>query len=327
MPIHTIGLADDDTAQASERASALFRLKVSNKPVPEVESRFFDSNGVKIHYKIFSEQGDPVILVHGFSARIATQWITSGVLQELLAENRVIAIDNRGHGLSDKPHEAEAYGTEMVDDIVRLMDHLGIERAHVVGYSMGGFITGKFLTTYPDRLISATMGGAGWGRVELNARTNMLEDLATSLEEGRGFGPLINGLTPEGEPPVTEQEMAMINAYLSMGNDMLALAAAIRGMTGLFNTEEDLRAVDVPVLALIGEVDPLKTGVDALDGVLPTLQIVVIPGADHAGAFREDLFVAELKTFLAEHAENAEHSENAENAEHSETEALAAAAQ
>src|SRR5438552_1973382 len=106
------------------------------------EDRFFDSKGVRIHY-VIEGQGEPVLLVHGFAANIQLQWGLPGVLKTLAKDYQVIAIDCRGHGGSGKPHDPAMYGIEVVEDLVRLLDHLDIRRAHVVGYSLGAFITLK----------------------------------------------------------------------------------------------------------------------------------------------------------------------------------------
>src|SRR5688572_3495817 len=103
------------------------------------EDKFFNSSGVRIRY-IEQGQGEPVILLHGNGSRLET-WIQRGILPNLSKDYRVIAFDARGHGRSEKPHDPKAYGREMALDVVRLMDHLGIKRAHIVGYSMGGGTT------------------------------------------------------------------------------------------------------------------------------------------------------------------------------------------
>ena len=267
---------------------------------PRPKSQFFDSDGVKIHY-VMAGEGEPVILIHGFTASAVLNWQQPGVFDALADDYQVVALDNRGHGVSGKPREAEKYGVEMVRDVLRLMDHLEIERAHVVGYSMGGFITNKLISLHPERVISATLGGAGWTR-ENDERMSFLEILATSLEEGRGIGPLVTQLNPEGQPAPTEQQIQAMNQMLLLTNDPKALAAVARGMSKLAVPEEAVRQNEVPVLAIIGEVDPLKAGVDALEEVMPALQVVVIEGADHMNAFRHPLFVESLKGFLAEHA-------------------------
>src|SRR5215204_7274356 len=110
------------------------------------EERFFDSRGVRIRY-IDSGAGVPVVLVHGFTANIERAWIETGMVDNLARDHRVIALDLRGHGKSGKPHEPAAYD-EIALDVVRLMDQLRIERAHAVGYSLGGIILAKLLTTH-----------------------------------------------------------------------------------------------------------------------------------------------------------------------------------
>ena len=108
--------------------------------------------------------------------------------------SRVVAIDCRGHGKSDKPHDTAKYGPQMAEDVIEMMDHLKIKKAHIVGYSMGGMITAKLLTTHPDRLLSATLGGHGGLRDD--GPRQFYDELASSLEQGKGFGLLIAALTP-----------------------------------------------------------------------------------------------------------------------------------
>lgn len=260
------------------------------------DDRYFLSDGVKIHY-IVEGEGEPVILIHGFAASIPTQWGGSGVIKDLSKDYQVIAIDNRGHGRSGKPHEPEKYGIQMVEDVIRLMDEMKIDKAHVVGYSMGGFITNKLLTTYPERLITATLGGAGWAQAD-DERLAFMKTLAESLESGKGIGPLIEELTPAGRPKPTEEQMAGINQMLMLTNDQKALAAVIRGMTGLAVPEEKLKANKVPTLSLIGEIDPLKLGVDELEKRMTNLRVVVIEGADHMTAFTNPTFRKTLREFI-----------------------------
>lgn len=260
------------------------------------EDAYFTSGGVKLHYAV-QGQGEPVMLIHGFAVNIQMNWAG---LQPALAQNyQVIALDNRGHGLSEKPTVPEAYGTKFVDDVIALMDHLKIRKAHVVGYSMGGFITVKLLTTHPDRLLTATLGGAGWSHPDEDRAA--LVALAESLEQGKGLGPLLTFLTPTGQPPPTEETIQSTNKMILSFNDPKALAAVARSMGALAVPEEALRANKVPTLALIGEIDPLKAGVDRLDGVMANLKIVVIPKANHMTAFADPAFVSSLKSFLAEH--------------------------
>jgi pimeloyl-ACP methyl ester carboxylesterase len=260
----------------------------------------FDSNGVKIRYTVEGE-GEPVILVHGFTASIETNWGQPGIIAELAKDFRVIAIDARGHGKSAKPHDPAAYGATMMEDVIRLMDHLGILKAHIAGYSMGGGITLQAVATYPDRFYSAVLGGMGWippgGPFE-----GMMNVLADSLEQGKGLGPLINALNPAGQPPPSPEQIAAVNERLLATNDALALAAVIRG--NQFNKQvsrERLEAIQVPMLAVIGEIDPIKGAVDGMKSVRSDLEVVVLPGKDHLSAVADPKLATSIHEFLAKH--------------------------
>jgi len=280
------------------RVAPLFALFLL--PILHAEDGFFDSDGVRIHYTV-EGAGEPVLLIHGYTASIASNWAGPGIVKGLSDHYQVIGIDNRGHGQSEKPHDAAAYGHKMVADSLRLLDHLQIRKAHVVGYSMGGFFTLDLLAEHQDRLITATLGGAGYSTPqESKDRAGMLAQLADSLEQGQGIGPLIVALTPPGQQPPPADQMAGISKMMLSVNDPLALAAVARG--GMPDVSDaKVRASKAPALALIGENDPLKVGVDHLNGMMPNLKIVVIPGATHMTAFASPLFIQSLKSFLAEH--------------------------
>jgi pimeloyl-ACP methyl ester carboxylesterase len=267
---------------------------------PEVKEPSFDSAGVKIHYVIQGkEDGEPVLLIHGFSVNIEAQW--EPVRKELAKEYKVIALDCLGHGGSEKPHDPKKYGLAMAQDAVRLLDHLKIDKAHIVGYSMGAGLTLQIAARHPERVRTATLGGAG---LPLPGREKMLAELADSLEQGKGFGPLIVALTPTGQPRPTEEQIKTINAVLLARNDPKALAAVVRGSLADKNlalSEEKIKGIKVPLLALIGETDPLRPGVDELKKQLPAVKVVVIDKADHLTAFSREEFVRGLKEFLDAH--------------------------
>jgi pimeloyl-ACP methyl ester carboxylesterase len=116
----------------------------------------FDSNGVKLRY-VTEGKGEPIVLLHGWIAD-SSMW---GRLDANPAtkEYQLIAVDLRGHGKSDKPHDPEKYGPEMAEDVVRLLDHLRLPKAHLVGYSMGAIVAGKVAATHPERVLSIVYGG------------------------------------------------------------------------------------------------------------------------------------------------------------------------
>ncbi len=217
-------------------AFALVAILAMASTARAAEDHYFDSDGVKIHY-VTEGEGEPVILIHGFTASIPVQWQLPGIFSKFGQDYQVVALDNRGHGRSDKPQDPEQYGPEMVEDVIRLMDHLKIEKAHIVGYSMGGFMTGYLLSKYPDRVLTATMGGAGWAKAD-DPQLDFVDELAESLEAGKGIAPLIKRLTPADRPEPTEEQVKAINQMLMLTNDPKALAACIRGMKGLEVAEE-----------------------------------------------------------------------------------------
>jgi pimeloyl-ACP methyl ester carboxylesterase len=269
-------------------------------PSAAAQDKYFDSAGVKIRYTE-QGQGEPVLLIHGFGANLDMQWDLPGLIKALAKDYRVIAFDCRGHGRSAKPHDAKQYGREMVEDAVRLLDHLKIKKAHAVGYSMGAMITAKLLVMHPDRLLTATLGGAGPVRKE-DSRPKFVEVLSDSLEQGKGITPLIDILTPKGKPKPSEDQIKTINQFFMAINDNKALAAVVRGWMDLAVTDAELQANRVPTLAVIGELDPLKTGVDDLRGRLANAKTVVIADADHMTAFTRPEFLDSLKTFLEKHS-------------------------
>jgi pimeloyl-ACP methyl ester carboxylesterase len=251
-------------------------------------------------------KGEPVVLIHGFAADIQTNWVMPGIFKGLVKDYRVIALDCRGHGKSDKPHEAKQYGKAMMEDVVRLLDHLHIKRAHIVGYSMGGGIALEMLMHHPERILTAAIGGFGVSTAQ--KEKNMVNELAKSLEEGKGFAPLLLAITPPGQPKPTTEQIKFANTVLLAFNDSKALAACMRG----FKSETDLDATDIvkdlqkskrPILAIVGDKDPFKPGVDELKKEVPDTELVIIKGGDHVSTVMSPEFAKTLLKFLGEHKE------------------------
>jgi len=262
----------------------------------------FDSKGVKIRY-VEAGQGDPVVLIHGFSSTADANWRSTGVFDKLAKDFHVIALDCRGHGQSDKPHDPASYGMTMIEDVARLLDHLKIPRAHIVGYSMGGAITGKFIATHPDRVLTAVFGGSS-PRIGLTPQAEKdANELAESLEQGKGMRPLVVRLWPVDEPK--DEAAIEQRSRVALGrNDPLALAAVQRGNRDQTVTVADVRALSMPMLAVIGSADPIKAGVDAFARLKRELKVVVIDGASHSGARGAPArpeFAAAIHDFLIAH--------------------------
>ena len=122
-----------------------------------LDNYFKTSDGVKIHYLVQGE-GTPVILIHGYTGSAQGNWFSNGIADALAKNHMVVALDCRNHGKSDKP---QLNGPGRAEDVIELMDHLKIQKAHFHGYSMGGGIVGRLLTLIPDRFITASFGGSG----------------------------------------------------------------------------------------------------------------------------------------------------------------------
>jgi pimeloyl-ACP methyl ester carboxylesterase len=260
----------------------------------------FDSNGVEIHYTDRGE-GEPVVLIHAMLETL-DDWDHGDIVPALLeAGYRVVSFDVRGFGGSDKPTISERYGIEVVHDVARLLDHLGLDRAHVVGYSMGGQLAHGVRAVHPDRLLTVTLGGVGWGD-NSGANMGLGQRLADALAsyDGTNLDAVVRAGTPPNVP-LTDEQVAGVSQMIRSTSDPAALAAFFRAGSFVSHTAESLGRNEVPALALVGERDPARSTTDALATVMPNLEVVEIPGATHGGARRDPLFAESLIAFLRKH--------------------------
>ena len=211
---------------------------------PQTGDQFFSSNGVKIRYIVVGK-GKPVILVHGFAGNLD---VWESLIADLSKDHEAIALDCRGHGKSDKPHEPEQYGIEMVNDITGLMDHLQISKAHVIGYSMGGAIVMKMLVEHPDRFLTAVIGGSTGFQVEDLERQ---ASLTKYLQSGMSFSEAVIAAAPPDAPPLSAEQREALKREDPM-HDAKALAAQRLGNKELIVNYESLKANKVPTLVIYG---------------------------------------------------------------------------
>jgi pimeloyl-ACP methyl ester carboxylesterase len=262
--------------------------------------KFFDSNGARIRY-VEEGDGEPALLIHGFTSSVEHGWIDTGAFSQLARHYHVIAFDVRGHGKSGKPHDPKQYGRETVQDVIRLLDHLHIQKAHIVGYSMGGRIVAQLLATKPERFITATLGGA-----ILNIGSSPLDGVrdvwATEIEQG-SLHSIALAIWPTDHAKPTEEEIRRFSKERLNGNDLQALAAACRAYPSDPIEESAVTTLRVPVLGIAGTADPALNGLNALKSRLPELQLTVvsIQGAGHMAAFSPEEFVQAIEQFLAAH--------------------------
>jgi pimeloyl-ACP methyl ester carboxylesterase len=278
-----------------------FVLAIVWTGVAVAQDRFFDSGGVRIRY-VERGAGVPVVLVHGFTANIERSWIDTGVLPDLARDYRVIAFDLRGHGASDKPRDPRAYD-ELALDVIRLLDHLEISRAHVVGYSLGGIIVAKLLTTHPQRFFTAVLGGAAYRRGQ-SERSDRAADAAAREIEAGVYRALVVSTAPTDEPPPDEAAIHLRSRDIARMNDLSAHAALMRARRALLVTDAEIAAVRVPCLAVVGAADPALPRVKAMQAVWPGLELEIVPGAAHPtvherGLPRRAQFVAAIRRHIA----------------------------
>ena len=268
----------------------------------------FDSNGAQIRYTV-AGKGEPVVLIHGFMGS-REEWTSPppflppseqedfrSVFAALSDEYMVVAPDCRGHGQSDKPKGDEQYGIEMVEDIVSLLDHLKIEKAHVVGYSMGAFLAAKLVATRPERVKSVVLGGGG-ALLEGSEQLAFMESLGESLASGRGVEPLILASTPPGQPRPTPGQMQQSNEMFLANQDELALAQVALGHRQLTVSEAKLEANRVPALLIVGGSDPLKVSSETTNRLMGKSTLVVLDGLDHISTEFSPGFLENTQRFL-----------------------------
>ena len=263
------------------------------------QDRYLDANGARIRY-VEHGAGAPVVLVHGFTGSIERSWVDTGVLPSLGRDHRVIALDLRGHGKSDAPHEPAAY-EHIAQDVIALMDHLRIPRAHIVGYSLGGIIALKLLTTHPQRFMSAVIGAAAYRRSRSERADREAELAAREIEAGV-YRALIVSTAPTDEAPPDERAIA--ERSRDIPGDRFAHAAMMRARRALLVTDAEIAKVMVPTLAVVGAADPQMPRVKAMQAVWPGLAVEVVPGATHPtmhprGLPRRPEFLAAIRRWIA----------------------------
>lgn len=229
---------------------------------------FLESDGIRLRYQV-SGRGPAVVLLHGFGEALDT-WNQAGIVRPLSSHFRVLAMDVRGHGGSAKPDGVSSYGRELAADVVRLLDHHGVRKAHLVGYSMGGLIALDVAAFHQERVSSLVLGGVGWPGPAVLAD---FRQQALAIETG--------GL------PGRE------------AGDAKALVALLRSLDVLSDAE--VRRITIPVLVLVGADDRFMPDVQRLSRAVPDTEVVVIPGANHATAMRQPGFRDALVAWLLGH--------------------------
>jgi pimeloyl-ACP methyl ester carboxylesterase len=244
----------------------------------------FQRDGIEIAF-LDEGEGEPIVLVHGFASTKEVNWVNTAWVTTLTrAGRRVIALDNRGHGQSSKFYDPADYHTaKMADDVAALLDHLKIERADVMGYSMGARITAYLALNHPPRVRSAIFGGLG---IHLVDGVGLPVGIADALE-----APSL--------ADVTDPMGRVFRAFAEQTrSDLKALAACMRGSRQTLSREE-AAAIAVPVLVAAGTKDEIAGSAAALAAVIPGARALDIPDRDHMLAVGDKAFKAGVLEFLA----------------------------
>ena len=246
----------------------------------------FLSDGVSLAYDVFGA-GRPILLIHGFASNVEINWVSTGWVETLVgAGYRVIALDNRVHGKSQKLYDPNLYfAHEMAADAARLLDHLGIARLPVIGYSMGARIAAFLALAAPERLSCAVFGGMG-----LNLVTGLADSEA-----------IISALTAETLAEVTDKAGRQFRIFAEHSRaDRAALAACMINSREPM-PEADVRRIDTPILVAVGSNDEMAGPAEALAALLPHGEAFTIARRDHMRATGDAAFKDAALAFLARH--------------------------
>ncbi|MDR1990611.1 MAG: alpha/beta hydrolase [Acidobacteriaceae bacterium] len=241
------------------------------------EDYFTTSDGIKIHYLTAGTTGSWVVLIHGYSDNAERMWFSTGIAPALAKNHRIVALDNRNHGKSDRPVPG---GTGKAEDIIELMDHLGIQKAHIHGYSMGGSLTARLLSMIPGRFITAGFGGSGIPESDptLRAQADAMDE---ALPKAQGddaaamdrFRQRVATSRPQGTPPVSAQPLTI-----------------------------DLKHLTIPILAVNGSFDSPYAKTQRIWREAPLFQNVILEGKTHLTAIASTgappLYIQSMVAFI-----------------------------
>jgi len=250
------------------------------------------NEGIRIHYEVDGD-GPPLVLQHGFTGKVKN-WELAGYVDALKSHFRLIRVDARGHGESDKPHETAAYTLSAhANDVVAVLDALDLRTAHFWGYSMGGWIGFGMAKYAPHRVAALVIGGSHpYGRT-----------LRASRPDGSDPQAFIQDLF--GRLGVQALDALPSNRRAELlANDFLALAAAQQDRPSL---QDILPTMHMPCCLYVGAADGMLKQVEACVKQIPNATFVSFPRFDHADAFyRSDVVLPPILHFLVAHTQRAQ---------------------
>ena len=243
----------------------------------------FKSEGIEIAYDVFGE-GRPVLMIHGFGSNGRVNWVDTGWVETITdAGYQAVVLDNRGHGRSEKVYDPELYPSRiMAHDAINLLDHLGIDKAALIGYSMGARISAFAALDAPDRVATAIIGGLG---------IKILQGLGSSAE-------IVEALRADSLEAVKGRVGRQYRIFADhTKSDREALAACMESGREAF-TEEMLSEIGQPILVAVGSEDDIAGPAEPLAALLPKGEALVIDGRDHMRATGDKAFKSGALAFL-----------------------------
>jgi pimeloyl-ACP methyl ester carboxylesterase len=244
-------------------------------------------DGVCVAYHDWNAEagGRPIVLQHGFTVSSQSTWFLTGVVEALARHGRrVIAIDARGHGETDKPHDPAFYGgVRLASDLIGVLDVRNVESYDLVGYSMGAII-GVYAATRDVRVRRLVLSGAG----------------AYLLERAKTDGAFLSvaiadALSADDPAGITDPTGAWLRKVADAARaDRLALSALARSQFERL----PLESITVPTLVLVGDADPFAWGAERLANAIPGARLELLPG-DHLTTVHNARYATSLLDFLS----------------------------
>jgi pimeloyl-ACP methyl ester carboxylesterase len=268
---------------------------------------FVQSHGISIFYEIHGDHGSPLIMIHGYNSS-TIDWYAPHI-EQLSSKHRVILFDNRGVGQTDKPREAYSM-EQFAADTVGVLDALEIDKAHVLGESMGGMIAQHVAVDFSDRVLGLVLGGTsggGPGNPKMIAPSDEVMQILTRpstgdvLEDHRAFWPIL--FTPAYIETHRDLLETRLRAKLTYSNNPGYVLKAQMGAIGQHDTFDRLRHIACPTLVQTGLEDVVVPPENSriLADRIPGARLIEYPNAAHV--YLDEVgspAIDDILTFLSE---------------------------
>jgi pimeloyl-ACP methyl ester carboxylesterase len=240
--------------------------------IMEATDQWLTRDSIRLRYRE-AGQGEPVVLLHGYTQRIE---MMQDIADSLDGSHRVIVLDQRGFGESTKLSDPAKYGRTYSDDVIALLDHLKIDKAHLIGHSMGATIAADVALRYPSRVESVGLVAGPFYR-DSAAMVKLTQPYVASLERGDGLKSFIVWLFPG----IPDSMATDFNRQVMAGNDLGSLKAVLQGMGGLTVPAGAKPDSTIRVLIAVGTGDPLLPQSRSLKRLWPSARLLEVKDVNH----------------------------------------------